>query len=403
MAIYKVLFHPLEEYFFGMEGSFREGVKNAEYFITSSLFPSQTTVFGIIRYLNLSHVKNRRNYSKVEIKENIKAIGEKGFCFETAVGINSEKQEFGMIKAMSSIFLHEFDIENKGSHIYIPLPKDAKKLDEGSEKSYISVFSGEEERVNSLDGEKLIPKDYDAKFGFESGFISIDGGVDDSGKMLQEKLKILNNPFEYVLKTGLRINKKIKSNQEIIEAEDNEQNPMSSLFKKEYVRLKQNPGKKEYSFGVYVEIDYQDEKKVIEKLNCIIGMGLGGALFKVKTTKISGEEGNRLQNDLVLRVDKMFEDHPKKDQLMYCISPCYLDAPQEIMKKTQFASVETIVNRSLYSRKINEKWEKGNTLYRMLDSGSVLITENMKDILNELENKALQQIGYNHYYFGGKK
>ena len=53
MAIYKILFHPLEAYFFGDEGSFSTGVENAEYFITSRLFPSQTTLFFILMYLYL--------------------------------------------------------------------------------------------------------------------------------------------------------------------------------------------------------------------------------------------------------------------------------------------------------------------------------------------------------------
>ena len=127
MAIYKVLFHPLEEYFFGEDGSFREGVSNAEYFITSRFFPSQTTVFGIIRYLNLLCLKDKGSYSQEEKELNNKTVGKKGFSIESAIDSNSEVQNFGIIKGMSGVFLHRYDVEDKVNRVYVTLPKDAKK------------------------------------------------------------------------------------------------------------------------------------------------------------------------------------------------------------------------------------------------------------------------------------
>lgn len=403
MAIYKILFHPLEAYFFGDEGSFSTGVENAEYFITSRLFPSQTTLFGILRYLNLRHLKDRGTYSPEEKKENIQAIGKKSFCMRTAIDLdnkNTEKnteQNFGMIKAISSVFLHEYDLQNKVNRIYLPLPKDVLSDD----KFYTSVFAKGEEKINTLHGEKLRPLGYDAKKGLGKGFISIDAGINDFGEEENGELNVIKSPFEYVLKTGLRINKKRQSTQS-----DDNQEPMSSLFKKEYVRLRQEIEQREYSFGIYAQIEDDEddrEEEVLDRLNRVVGMGLGSALFRVKTQKVEEEAKKRLEDNLVLKVDKIFEAHPKKENLVYCISPCYVANPKYFLEKVQFSSIDTIASRPMSSGNIDKVWKKESTLYRMLDAGSILIVESSDEGLETLDKKGLQQIGYNHYYMGGKK
>lgn len=39
----------------------------------------------------------------------------------------------------------------------------------------------------------------------------------------------------------------------------------------------------------------------------------------------------------------------------------------------------------------------------MIDSGSIIITDNKDEILKKLNNIAMKQIGYNHIYVGGEK
>lgn len=400
MTIYKVLFHPLEEYFFGEDGSFREGVSNAEYFITSRFFPSQTTVFGIIRYLNLSCLRDKGTYSEEEKELNNKAVGEKGFSIEAAIRSNNGVQNFGTIKRMSSVFLYGYDVKDKVNRVYITLPKDAKKQSE-IDKRYISIFNEGEESVMTPNGEKMMPQGYNAKEGLERGFISIDGGISDAGEMLQNELSLVASPFEYVLKTGLKINRKTDKSNEMVDS-TNTQDPMSSLFKKEYVRLKQESDKVEYSFGVYVEIENDEEDEVTKRMNGVIGMGLGGSLFSVKTSKIEEIEKKRLKNGLILNVDKIFEEHVKKENIIYCISPCYVSNPQDVVKKSKFASLDTVSNRPISGGNIDDVWRKTKALYRMMDSGSILVTEYVNDIVKEFQKDELQQIGYNHYYLGGE-
>lgn len=400
MAIYKVLFHPLEEYFFGEEGSFREGVSNAEYFITSRFFPSQTTIFGIIRYLNLLCLKDKESYSPEEKELNSKVIGRKGFSIESAIDFNSEFQDFGVIKGMSSIFLHRYDVEDKVSRIYVTLPKDTKRQSE-IDGSYTSIFDEGEELIMTPQGKKIIPLGYNAKEGLGNGFISIDAGISDTGELLSNELSIIESPFEYVLKTGLKINRKMKKLENMKDS-GNIKDPMSSLFKKEYIQLKQESGKVEYSFGVYVEIENDKEEEVIKRMSRVVGMGLGGSLFSVRTSKIEEIEKKRLKNGLILNVSKIFKNHVKKEKILYCISPCYVSNPQDILMKSEFASLDTVVNRPMNGGNIDDVWRRTKTLYCMMDSGSILITEQANDIVKEFQKKGLQQIGYNHYYLGGE-
>ena len=66
MAIYKVLFKPLESYFLGNERSFGFDTGNIRYYAESKEIPSQSTILGTLRYLGLQHVKSDFDYSDKE-------------------------------------------------------------------------------------------------------------------------------------------------------------------------------------------------------------------------------------------------------------------------------------------------------------------------------------------------
>ena len=61
MSIYLVRYTPLEPYFFGNEKTFGYGsVKNKTYYVESSELPSQSGLFGTLRYCCISG--SRKNY-----------------------------------------------------------------------------------------------------------------------------------------------------------------------------------------------------------------------------------------------------------------------------------------------------------------------------------------------------
>jgi hypothetical protein len=392
MPIYKVLFQPLSGYFFGEDGSFRSGIENAEYYISSKEFPSQTTLFGILRYLNLEHKKDWGSYNQEEIKENEEMVGKRGFSIENAIDSKNEDQneDFGKIKKMSSVFINEDNIKEKINRIYIPIPKDS---DPKEDKKYMSIMSKGYTVIKTIHGFKWIPSEYDAKQEIKKSFISIDSGISNN-KIVDGDLSIIDSIFEHRIKGAIKINRNVNSDE-----------PVSSLFKKGYVYLKQLHREKHYSFGVYVEIE-GDCEKIKTKLNTIVTMGLGATPFKVTAKIISdSKEESRIDSDLKLNLDRVFKEHAMRGNIIYCISPCFIENPQDILEKCVFSSIDVTAVRQLTSNGFNKKIKKEETLYNLLDAGSILMIEDTnKDILiDSFSFKKMQQIGYNHYYVGGKK
>lgn len=90
MSIYLVRFTPLEPYFFGNEKTFGYGsVKNKTYYVESSELPSQTGLFGTLRYCCIS--RPGKNY-EIDSRE----IGSESFNIQSPC-----MQTFGKIHRMS--------------------------------------------------------------------------------------------------------------------------------------------------------------------------------------------------------------------------------------------------------------------------------------------------------------
>ena len=394
-SIYKILFTPLEEYFFGDEGSFFSEIDEKQgYYLVSKDIPSQTTIFGIIRYLGLAHIKSDYNYTSKEYEANKTAIGCKGFNIEKAITENNSQKDFGKIKNISSIFIHEFS-ENL-SKIFVPIPKDAK-----FDKSKYSSILEEYVEIEADNSKKYVPKNFDYKKGILDGYISIDYGYDTVKNELKKNtgdLEILTDLFTGIVKSRIRI----YSNEEREKRKKNneEDDEMSSLFKREYKIF--NPKiNKELSFGVFLETDFDDDY-MKKHYNTIVGMGLGNKKFKVACEKVEAEK-IRLKENLTINVDKIFEKHNHKNNIIYFISPSWIEE-NKIRKKSLFASINSTRNRpQINNSEIKNQIEKTKTLYRMIDSGSIIITDNKDEILKKLNNIAMKQIGYNHIYVGGEK
>ena len=137
-------------------------------------------------------------------------------------------------------------------------------------------------------------------------------------------------------------------------------------------------------------------------LNTIVGMGLGNKKFKVTCEKVEAER-IRLKENLTINVDKIFEKHNHKNNIIYFISPSWIE-DSKIIKKSLFASINSTRNRpQINNSEIKNQIEKTKILYRMIDSGSIIIIDNKDEILKKLNNIAMKQIGYNHIYVGGEK
>lgn len=407
MSVYKILFTPLEEYFFGDEGSFTSKIEESKYFLISKDIPTQTTVFGLIRYMGLKHVKSDFDYTFLEKKENEENIGKYAFDMEKAAE-NCFENTYGKIKRMSSVFIHE---NNGGiSRIYVSLPKDAsnemeeheenkKQVDDG--KNYTSILKGKLSTIKTGNGDKLLPENFDHKKGILNGYISIDGGYCYKNKEIREENsngnKILTEVFKNIKKSNIRIYSEEERRKLKIEEDDK----MSSLFKREYKNFS-NSLEGKFSFGVFLETDFEDDF-VRKNFNRIIGMGLGNKKFKVTAEKTGEiEKKARLNEDFTLKVDKIFKNHPQKYKLIYFISPAYIKDSNKIIEDSLFSSISTTTNRP-QKRKKDNTISKIKELYRMIDAGSIILVKDSKKFLKEIDNSAMKKIGYNHFYIGGKK
>ena len=240
MYNYLVKFTPLEPYFFGNEKAFSfgsvNGQKNGEYYIKSEERPSQTTIFGALRYCCL----NRAN-ANFTLDEN---IGTESFDMEKAAC-----QDFGVLKNVSPIF-----ITDEKDNYYIKTPFDHKNKDtDKHENKFYSPFSYKNSIETSL-GERLFPCDFIAKDEITNSYVNM------------ETKEIKDELFKSVIKIGIKKNK-----------------DRDGFFKKEYKLLKAG-----YSFAVF----FKTEKELSDKT---VFLGQGKSAFSVKFTKKENDLEEKLQ------------------------------------------------------------------------------------------------------------
>ena len=150
MAVYKVLFHPIEPYFLGNERSFGFDKGNIRYYAESKEMPSQSTILGTLRYLGLKHVKSDFDYTQEEKEENNQLVGERSFSLE------DPPERYGKILGIS---------------IYLPMPKN-----HDNEKLIYSPFQLSETAYETTEGCIKLPETFDVKKGITQDFVDLDSG-----------------------------------------------------------------------------------------------------------------------------------------------------------------------------------------------------------------------------------
>ena len=234
MTTYRLTFTPTEPYFFGNEKTFRfpdakiAGQFDNPYFIRSETLPSQTTLFGAVRYLLL----NNRDPSFTSYPKG----------YEQRIGANSfrlaqeAKQNFGIIHEMSPVFLQNPD------GIWVRTPFDHAN----GFSAYMPFHRA------PLNGENESPKreyadNYDVKKGISDSFMNI-----KTGKIVEA---------DEIFRTVTRVGISKKQNDD-------------AFFKKEYRIL--NAG---WSFGVYLSLELPESETL--SLDPVVFLGQNKAAFRV--------------------------------------------------------------------------------------------------------------------------
>ena len=354
MGAYLVKFTPLEPYFFGNERNFGYGLaKNKTYFIESNELPSQSTLFGTLRYCCIEDPGKSYNINPEE-------IGAESF------NLLSEKiQSFGKIKRMSPIFLA------KGDVFYIPVPMNHKKA------VYYTPFSQYEECLTEK-GIRSFPVDYDTKVGLQDGFMQING--EQQGKVF------INYSSESLLFKADRIG-------------INTRNRQQGFFRKVYCMLAQG-----CSFAVLADIDKQVPDQMVY-------MGRDKSPFKVSfidTESVFGA-GKDKYGDAFSAMSKMIKDCIKKfnnsKKFQLALSDLYIPNNVEaIYNGCSFSCIKTKDYRSFTTNykttRFENRFQRGSTLQTMIKAGSIFVLKDeTASVLSPWKDSTVvrnaQQIGYN--------
>ena len=345
MAIYKITFTPSGPYFFGNEKTFeyKKKYKKANpkedniYFIRGEATPSQSTVFGSLRYLLLPE----KGFDKLKFENNIAAIGEEGF------DIDSDKvQEFGKITRMSALFI------SKGNELFIPTPFDHRKEPKITEYTPFKQYS----KLETVDKEeKLYTEEYDAKEGISDSFMSLEN----------------NRIYEDLIGGVVRVGINRKDNKE-------------GFFKREYKYLKEG-----YSFCVYAEIDNMDLKDQAVQM---VTMGQGKVPFAVKfEIENEIEKIDTVYEKVEAAIKKMNIGYKR----FYCLSDMVVG--NTLYENTKFAVVQTRDHRGF--KRNDDRYTKSMVLHRLVKAGSVfLVDDNVKleaFAKTTINQKNSYTIGYN--------
>ena len=338
MATYLVTFTPREPYFFGNEKNFLHPGHNAvsqtanAYFIRSETVPSQTTLFGALRYLLLPVKKARwSEYDPAELTRNSEAVGEASFCY-------GEQRTFGKIRSISPMVLMDDNRE-----IYVVTP-----FDHIHGKKTYTPFT-EYGSVTTPQGERLYAKEFNAKDGVEHSYMHLKSG------------NIVKPDTLFHRETRVGIKRLATTN---------------GFFKKEYVRPADG-----YCFAVYLTLE--DGHGLDDQLcDQTVFLGQGRSLFTVHFEKCEKDDPWKdVENDIRKHL---------RDGMHYCVSDAFVS--DTVYDNATFSATAVRDHRS-YTTDCNGRVSKHPVLYKLICAGSVFQGDNVTACFT---NENAETVGFNH-------
>ena len=337
---YKITFTPSGPYFFGNEKTFwsrgesDQGVNANRYFIKGEKTPSQSTLFGAVRYLLLAPGEQR---TLVGAKRAADIVGKESFRLDS-----TSVQTFGVLERMSAMMITD------GKDLLIPTPFDHKKKAE----TYTPFC---QYHPYGKDDARVYTKEYDAKLGLADDYMRIGDGT------------IASDLFRTEVRVGIARNKR-----------------KDAFFKKAFWHLKQG-----YSFVVYVEI--ADDNRWSESRQDVVFLGQGKVPFSVCISRVS-ETVKAVYDQIATCLTK---NRHAGSRWAYCLSDCCASTGMnmnDLYHDVRFAAAATRDFRSFdtNSGRISTK------LYRLIKAGSMfMIPDNWDKMQNENAEKiGLNQIIY---------
>lgn len=177
MSKYQITLTPVDKFFFGGEMTFKiEGKESfneqySSYIIRSSMFPQQTSLLGMLRFLILRHDKIAFNGINItdEVRAN-KLIGSQSF----SVNDNHHKNFFGKIESLSHVRVRRIiggNVDGKacGESInqYVDLDFAPLFEDVNFEGASVGKYNFEQEIMHKVSIPNLSKEEYNAKEGLD--------------------------------------------------------------------------------------------------------------------------------------------------------------------------------------------------------------------------------------------
>lgn len=368
MNKYLITLRPVDKFYFGGEITFRRENEDkfnetyGSYIVRSNLFPQQTSLLGMLRFLYLSNSKTLfQNGSIIKGKQSevVDLIGPESFKFS---GEKGDKREYGKIKKIHPCFIQCQMEENSGWETILQAP-----LDHKLEISFT-------DRMPEISGYK--PKD-----GLHLCYLSNGNVVFNESDLFVEDARIgINRDYEGITQ------------------EDSYYKQIFYRFSDQYKQKGKGDVNHSLRFAFYAELE--DAGFLLEKEH-IVSLGGDNSRFALKI-----EEVNDIQYPLpsLYKPDNYKNCHGK----IILLSDAYVEKEKvksslfHISDIVSFRFLESSVNKSdNYYKFSGEALTRNKDKYNLYKKGSVFFFEKAKDIdefertLNEY--KQLCQIGYNRF------
>lgn len=354
----KIALRPLEPYFFGGERIFKfDGSTLAakSYFIESMRMPSQTTLFGTLRYLLLKNPK--ADFSPEEER-----IGKASFDF------NSEDQSFGIIKSISPLYLAD---GGDSPDLFIRCPFDHMRIkhDKNGTDTVMTDYTPFSYDNNAIAGDvPCYPTDYKAKDEIEDGF-----------------LRLSNNSI-------LRADEVFTDFVSVISRKNVDGGSAEEGFaKKKYYRLTYDR-----FFVFFAEID--DGHYDVLRSNVPVFLGQGKSAFSATITEESEPQfsfGPRDYNYAIALSDICVGNQETEKAMFDCCKFCVVTIRDQ---RNLITNANTKAGNNADSRR---RYTKTPALMHLISAGSFFILKperigNFKGLVN---NDHYKTAGFNNLYY----
>ena len=380
----RITLKPLEPYFLGSERTaafgdyLTQGAKLNPYYLSSNEMPSQSALFGVLRYLGIRNPK-----SDYDIRESEEFIGSDSFRLT-----NAEDERFGKIKGFGKIQrISELMLTDEGGNHYVVAPRNGQ-FDKSKEwKNFVDYVV-----VRTLHEERWIPRDYSVKDSKQGQFVCL-----ETGEILDTS-KDGNSVF--LKQTRVGINRQLRDARE-------DRKEQSGFFKREYVILNSR-----YQFCFYADLEddaFDPVRGFTASGHREVMIGQGRAVFLASWQEAESPNWSKFKKHFP---KIQLNGHPESDAVYaYAKSPLFIDLPVTDLKDRCRLIIVDIMDYREFATNYGgsgsrDRYRKGRIGLKLLRAGSVMLFANRQQReefvrqLKTAETFARGEIaGFNQLYY----